>query len=186
VNPFPDPLLLRKSGNAGNWTWDLWICSQELWPLDHRGGPLAPNLPILIRIALLAVCFMPVFWLTNVSNLRMEAIRFTETSIGFHQTTLHCIPELVTLHIYVVCRDCYMVLASDILPDVLSTLKIFEKYSFHFLILTSFRSTPPRELSFSVVYSPIFTFIVIVFTSLYFWNVPSKRVMLIQSLLASR
>jgi hypothetical protein len=32
-----DPLLLRKSGSAGTWTWDLWIWSQELWPLDHRG-----------------------------------------------------------------------------------------------------------------------------------------------------
>jgi hypothetical protein len=38
VNPVPDPLLLRKSGSAGNRTQDLWICSQKLWPLDHRGG----------------------------------------------------------------------------------------------------------------------------------------------------
>jgi hypothetical protein len=36
VNPVADPLLLRKSGRAENRTWDLWICSQELWPLDHR------------------------------------------------------------------------------------------------------------------------------------------------------
>jgi hypothetical protein len=36
VDPVPDPLLLRKSGSAGNRTWYLWICSQELWPLDHR------------------------------------------------------------------------------------------------------------------------------------------------------
>jgi hypothetical protein len=31
VNPVPDPLLLRKSGRTGNQT-------QELWPLDNRGG----------------------------------------------------------------------------------------------------------------------------------------------------
>jgi hypothetical protein len=31
VDPVPDPLLLRKSGMAGNRTRDLWICS-------HRGG----------------------------------------------------------------------------------------------------------------------------------------------------
>jgi hypothetical protein len=37
VNPVPESLLLRKSGNAENWTRDLWICGQELWPLDHRG-----------------------------------------------------------------------------------------------------------------------------------------------------
>jgi hypothetical protein len=38
VDPVPDPLLHRKSGRAGNRSRDLWICSQKLWPLDHRGG----------------------------------------------------------------------------------------------------------------------------------------------------
>jgi hypothetical protein len=38
VDPVPNPLLLRKSGRARTRTRDLWICSQELWPLDHRGG----------------------------------------------------------------------------------------------------------------------------------------------------
>jgi hypothetical protein len=28
----------QKSGSAVNRTRNLWICSQELWPLDHRGG----------------------------------------------------------------------------------------------------------------------------------------------------
>jgi hypothetical protein len=36
VDPVPDPLLLRKSGNAGNRTRDLWVSSQELWPLDYN------------------------------------------------------------------------------------------------------------------------------------------------------
>ena len=36
MDPVPDPLLLRKSGNAGDRTRDLCICSQKLWPLDHR------------------------------------------------------------------------------------------------------------------------------------------------------
>jgi len=38
VDPVPDPLLLRKSGSAGDRTRDLCICRQKLWPLDHRGG----------------------------------------------------------------------------------------------------------------------------------------------------
>jgi hypothetical protein len=38
VDSIPDPLLLRKSGSTRNRTRNLWICSQELWPLDHRGG----------------------------------------------------------------------------------------------------------------------------------------------------
>jgi hypothetical protein len=37
-DPVPDPLFLRKSGSAGNRTRNLWICSEKLWPLDHRGG----------------------------------------------------------------------------------------------------------------------------------------------------
>jgi hypothetical protein len=49
----------------------------------------------------------------------MEAISFAETSVGFHQTTRNYIPELTTLHIYIVYRDCYMIPASATLPAVL-------------------------------------------------------------------
>jgi hypothetical protein len=38
VDPVPDPLLLIKSGSAGNRTRDLLVSSQELWPVEHRGG----------------------------------------------------------------------------------------------------------------------------------------------------
>jgi hypothetical protein len=38
VDPVSDPLLLIKSYSAGNRTRGLWICSQELWPLDDSGG----------------------------------------------------------------------------------------------------------------------------------------------------
>jgi hypothetical protein len=40
VDPVSDPLLLRKSGSAGNRTRDLWICNQDFWSLDHSGGRL--------------------------------------------------------------------------------------------------------------------------------------------------
>ena len=40
MDPVPNPLLLRKSGSAGNRTRDFCICSQKLWPLDHRGGAI--------------------------------------------------------------------------------------------------------------------------------------------------
>jgi hypothetical protein len=36
VDPIPDPLLFFVV--PGNRTRDPCICSQELWPLDHRGG----------------------------------------------------------------------------------------------------------------------------------------------------
>jgi hypothetical protein len=38
VDPIPDPLLLRKSGIAGNRTRDLCDCNQKLSALDPRGG----------------------------------------------------------------------------------------------------------------------------------------------------
>jgi hypothetical protein len=38
VDPVPDPLLLKKNSSAGNQTQDLCSCSQEPWPLEHRGG----------------------------------------------------------------------------------------------------------------------------------------------------
>jgi hypothetical protein len=37
VDPVSDPLLLRKSGSAGNQISDIWVCSQKLWLLDYRG-----------------------------------------------------------------------------------------------------------------------------------------------------
>jgi hypothetical protein len=43
VDPVPDPLLLRKSGNAENRIRTSGSVSQELWPLDHRGGLLSPT-----------------------------------------------------------------------------------------------------------------------------------------------
>jgi hypothetical protein len=41
VGPVPDPLLLFVV--PGNRSRDPCICSQELWPLDHRGGPTVTN-----------------------------------------------------------------------------------------------------------------------------------------------
>jgi hypothetical protein len=38
VDPDADPLLVRKSGRTGNRIRDIWICTQKLWPLHHRGG----------------------------------------------------------------------------------------------------------------------------------------------------
>jgi hypothetical protein len=48
VDPVPDPLLFRKSGSAGNRTWDLRVNSQKLWLLDHRGDPAHPYLRVMV------------------------------------------------------------------------------------------------------------------------------------------
>jgi hypothetical protein len=64
VDPVPDPLLLRKSGSAGNRNRELWICSQEFWPLDHRGGHDATLQDENIRpIRVLKYLWISVDWL---------------------------------------------------------------------------------------------------------------------------
>jgi hypothetical protein len=40
--PIPDPPLPRKSGRAGNRTRDLWICNNDLWLVENRGGQETP------------------------------------------------------------------------------------------------------------------------------------------------
>jgi hypothetical protein len=67
VDPVPDPLLLRKSGSAGNRTRDLWICSQELWPLEHRGGQ--PASKQLVSIHLLNMFHIPVLVITQFLHI---------------------------------------------------------------------------------------------------------------------
>jgi hypothetical protein len=62
VDPVPDLLLLRKSVSAENGTRDLWICSQELWPLDHRGGPLPSCITQIILVS--EVSFPAFSWST--------------------------------------------------------------------------------------------------------------------------
>jgi hypothetical protein len=36
--PFQSHYYSENVVAPGNWTRNLWVCSQELWPLDHRGG----------------------------------------------------------------------------------------------------------------------------------------------------
>jgi hypothetical protein len=38
--PHSRPTAIRKSGSNRNQTWDLWVCSQELWQPDHSVGPM--------------------------------------------------------------------------------------------------------------------------------------------------
>jgi hypothetical protein len=52
ADPVPDPLLIRKSSRPGNWTRDLWICSQKLWPLDHRGSLYEPWKILKLKITI--------------------------------------------------------------------------------------------------------------------------------------
>jgi hypothetical protein len=53
VHPVPDPLLLKKSGRAGNRTHDIRICIQKLWSLNHRGGLQSPSPPIYLKSMLI-------------------------------------------------------------------------------------------------------------------------------------
>jgi hypothetical protein len=55
VDPVPHPLLLRKSGSAGNRTQDFSICTQKLWPLDHRGGRIHIHMYLFIYIYVICI-----------------------------------------------------------------------------------------------------------------------------------
>jgi hypothetical protein len=72
VDPVPDPLFLRKSYSAGNRTRDLWICSQKLWPLDYRGGPMSTRSRCKLT-AFFFSGFWPV-WSDKLLHYRHEAL----------------------------------------------------------------------------------------------------------------
>jgi hypothetical protein len=71
VDPVRDPLLLRISGSAGNRTWNLWICSQELWPLDHIGTAI-----IIIIIIIIITHFSFMFCEVNEPVQELISERF--------------------------------------------------------------------------------------------------------------
>jgi hypothetical protein len=65
-NPIPDILLLTTFRSAWNRTRDLWVCSQELRTLDHRGAcvvtePYTCCFGLLhLRMQLLHCCCLPI------------------------------------------------------------------------------------------------------------------------------
>jgi hypothetical protein len=70
VDTVPDPLFLGKSSRAGNRTRDLRICSQKLWPLDHRGGlgDILKRQNLLLQFSL--KWKLRKQWLSHITNLR--------------------------------------------------------------------------------------------------------------------
>jgi hypothetical protein len=60
VDPISDPLLLIKTSSAENRTRDLLACSQEMWPLDHRGGHTFSVTTVYVsKVTDYSVCFSP-------------------------------------------------------------------------------------------------------------------------------
>jgi hypothetical protein len=66
------PLFPRKSC-AGNWARDHWICNQELWPLDRRGGQSVKGVRECVRNNL----FNEKRWRTVFWQLCGEMMRWT-------------------------------------------------------------------------------------------------------------
>jgi hypothetical protein len=69
VDPVPDPLLLRKSVSNGNRTQDLLVCSQELWPLDHRSDVPSYNMYSNERYILVET------WLVFLNPLKIKSAK---------------------------------------------------------------------------------------------------------------
>jgi hypothetical protein len=80
VDPVPDPLLLRKSGSAGNRTRTPGSVSRNSWPLDHRGGHV---------------------------EIRQEIISFIHSFLySFHTLiSLHPVPLVHCIIIHPLCSD---------------------------------------------------------------------------------
>jgi hypothetical protein len=76
VDPVPDPLLLRKSGSAGNLTRDLWVSNQELWQPDHRGGP-----PCVVTVLNIYIDNMValVVWYYNTANMLCDRFKWKQS-----------------------------------------------------------------------------------------------------------
>jgi len=71
VDPVPE-----KSGSAGDRTRDLCICSQKLWPLDHRGG----------RIWILKVKLPSTLCRASVKSFVSATVQFREFLFGRKMT----------------------------------------------------------------------------------------------------
>jgi hypothetical protein len=105
VDPVPDPRLLRKFDSAENRTRDLWIYSQELWPLDHSGGLYSNYIfynidycsridvhcrrnYILVGYAFLILVMLPLVLILSASR---EAVRNVFMDILLSYSTLLCL-----------------------------------------------------------------------------------------------
>jgi hypothetical protein len=89
VQAVSEPLLLRKSDHAGNRTRNIWICSQEHWPLYHRGGP-TPSFFILLMFLLLYIYIY-------ISFLLILFVLQTD-EVCQHKTQKVCCGRKVKLH----------------------------------------------------------------------------------------
>ena len=87
MDPVPDPLLLRKSGSVGNRTRDLSICSQKLWPLDHRGGLCSPIHLEFNTITMFAFLMAVSYWTLKI--LRHAIL--CQVSVVWNMTPCGCL-----------------------------------------------------------------------------------------------
>jgi hypothetical protein len=89
VDPVPDPLLLRKSGSAGTRTRDLWVCSQELGPLDHRDGLRRTQKLSMVLVRRCLICkfrcqYTDHIWDMKIGNRSLENVsqfKYLETTV---------------------------------------------------------------------------------------------------------
>jgi hypothetical protein len=61
---------------------DLWICSQELWPLDHRGGP-----NYYLRIFIIDVITLLIYKYIKMNSINKLSSTFLEMTCTAQKTT---------------------------------------------------------------------------------------------------
>jgi hypothetical protein len=102
VDPVPDSLLLRKSGSARNRTRDLWVCSQEVYSLDHRGGHIE-RYAILIKALGHFVQFIPKVDLQSTLSLQLRKVCSEQSRAEQSRAVLHS--RVAYLNTHTNCSD---------------------------------------------------------------------------------
>jgi hypothetical protein len=126
--PRSRPTTSQNIWYAGNRTRDLWICSQELWPLDHRGG----------RASTLTLQ-------KNYSNLFPPCISTIEISlISFDLIVLNILVESWLMLFYflltwtLIGRNFYFLSNSFLIHTELGTCSRLQRGTVNYFLLSSF------------------------------------------------
>jgi hypothetical protein len=99
VDTVPDPLIFF--GSAGNRTRYLWICSQELWPLDHRGGPYPQETKQIRQVFLHNVLrYTAIYGLPKL----LECVRCDLGHEGKHLSNPNICRYLHRVEVHIVCE----------------------------------------------------------------------------------
>jgi hypothetical protein len=93
VDPVPGALFLRKFGSGRNQTHDLWICSQEIWPIYLKRQYASDTLQTKLSHADGTIPLLLLNWNLNdwTMNLQPTTTQFKWPNLrDLHLTASYC------------------------------------------------------------------------------------------------